>query len=494
MSKWLNQLFEKKSKAKAADGNSEEQTNALLKGLITNRDATLKAASDQAPTDSAITMRARKEAEEEATRIIDHAKQGADEIRKRVTDTLLTVIDRAVTDAEQVSASIKTKAKAEAEAEAAKIIEDARKKAAGTKQTADGASQKEPEEILAALGIDELPGAETKQKLQLYLLKAREQIERDVREEYKQAQLRLLRSIVNEEPASPAQTEEAPATASASSAVKPTVKEENIGQAKIEAGLANSIDAKKKAEEEKQAEEAGKQAAQEVTLNAKVNDGRKTEAKQTGQLGNLSSKLSNLLNMKIGTKAEKTEEITETVKPAAETQLPIELKAMPAAEGASEDKIESPVPTETKAPQTEPARPVAKEPPQQQRPAGKKADEAESNFALQGLDTEAVYSGEIELAISVPVDPAAVTRLYNYLQSTPDMKIIYTRGSWERGTVITVALDKPMPFIGMISKIPGLQMGPGLPQKDNVIKGSSSSLLGAKRKDVTKIDLRLKTE
>jgi len=101
MSKWLNQLFEKKSKAKAADGNSEEQTNALLKGLITKRDATLKAASDQAPTDSAITMRARKEAEEEATRIIDHAKQGADEIRKRVTDTLLTVIDRAVTDAEQ---------------------------------------------------------------------------------------------------------------------------------------------------------------------------------------------------------------------------------------------------------------------------------------------------------------------------------------------------------------------------------------------------------
>ncbi|MBM2825918.1 MAG: hypothetical protein HW402_1582, partial [Dehalococcoidales bacterium] len=110
----------------------------------------------------------------------------------------------------------------------------------------------------------------------------------------------------------------------------------------------------------------------------------------------------------------------------------------------------------------------------------------------QKLDGEAIYDGEIELAITVPVDPAAVSKLYTYLQSTPDMKILYTRGSWDRGTTITVALDKPLPFIGMISKISGLAIAPGLPQKENLVKGTSSSLLGAKRKELTRIYLILK--
>jgi len=39
-----------------------------------------------------------------------------------------------------------------------------------------------------------------------------------------------------------------------------------------------------------------------------------------------------------------------------------------------------------------------------------------------------------------------------------------------------------------------LTIAPGLPQKENLVKGTSGSLLGAKRKEVAKIDLILKAE
>ncbi|MEE8419086.1 MAG: hypothetical protein V3S02_03130, partial [Dehalococcoidales bacterium] len=101
----------------------------------------------------------------------------------------------------------------------------------------------------------------------------------------------------------------------------------------------------------------------------------------------------------------------------------------------------------------------------------------------------AIFGGEVELAISVPVDPVAVSKLYNQLQSTPDMKILYTRGSWDRGTTITVSLEKPLPLIGIIFGISGIKVTPAHQDKGNAIK--SGSLLGASRQGVTRIDLSI---
>ncbi|MEK7354017.1 MAG: hypothetical protein AABZ77_05885, partial [Chloroflexota bacterium] len=109
----------------------------------------------------------------------------------------------------------------------------------------------------------------------------------------------------------------------------------------------------------------------------------------------------------------------------------------------------------------------------------------------QDLNPEANYDGEIELAIAVPVDPAAVSKLYNYLRATPDMKVLYTEGSADRGTTITIALDKPLPLISLMSKMPGFEITPGLPQKENLRKGTSGSP-GANRKGLTRIELTLK--
>jgi len=65
-----------------------------------------------------------------------------------------------------------------------------------------------------------------------------------------------------------------------------------------------------------------------------------------------------------------------------------------------------------------------------------------------------------------------VSKLYNYLQTTPEIKLVQASGSWERGTTITVVLDKPIPLISAISsKIPEAEAKPERPERDGFVKG-----------------------
>jgi len=104
-------------------------------------------------------------------------------------------------------------------------------------------------------------------------------------------------------------------------------------------------------------------------------------------------------------------------------------------------------------------------------------------------DSKTLYTGEVELAISVPVDLKMVSKLYSYLQTIPDIKILHTSGTWDRGTTITVVLDKPMPLISVISKIGGVEAIPELPEKDSAGKEKFSSLLGKKKGGAKRIRL-----
>jgi len=65
-----------------------------------------------------------------------------------------------------------------------------------------------------------------------------------------------------------------------------------------------------------------------------------------------------------------------------------------------------------------------------------------------------------------------VAKLYNYLQTTPEIKLVQTSGTWERGSTITVVLDKPIPLISVISsKIPEAEAVAERPERDGFIKG-----------------------
>jgi len=108
-------------------------------------------------------------------------------------------------------------------------------------------------------------------------------------------------------------------------------------------------------------------------------------------------------------------------------------------------------------------------------------------------DSKALYSGEVELVIPMPVELKLVSKLYNYLQTIPELKILHTRGSWDQGTNITVVLEKPMPLISFISKTPGVEVTPGQLEKDDVTIGKSSLLLrGGEKKVRGRIKLVLK--
>ncbi len=158
-----------------------------------------------------------------------------------------------------------------------------------------------------------------------------------------------------------------------------------------------------------------------------------------------------------------------------------------------EKKVEMPVQPEKELTVSEPplarTKKVSERHPREERPD--KKEEAVS--APQQLDTGTLYEGEVELAIAVPVDPAAVSRLYNGLQGTSEIKVRYTRGSWERGTIITLALDRPVPLIDIISKIPGIAIAPAVTQKgNNGVKIASDSLLTGRKKTAKRIDLIIK--
>jgi len=114
----------------------------------------------------------------------------------------------------------------------------------------------------------------------------------------------------------------------------------------------------------------------------------------------------------------------------------------------------------------------------------KEPEAGETKRSLPKQEGHSLYTGEVELNVGVPVDPNLVSKLYNYLQTTPEIKFVRTSGSWNRGTMITVVLDKPIPLINVLtSKIPEAEVTPEQPGKDGFVKD---------RKGVRSIILTLK--
>lgn len=87
-------------------------------------------------------------------------------------------------------------------------------------------------------------------------------------------------------------------------------------------------------------------------------------------------------------------------------------------------------------------------------------------------ESHSLYTGEVELTVDKPVDPKIVSKIYDYLQTTPEIKFVRTTGSWDRGTTITVALDKPIPLISVISdKVPEAKVMPERLERDGYVRG-----------------------
>ena len=153
---------------------------------------------------------------------------------------------------------------------------------------------------------------------------------------------------------------------------------------------------------------------------------------------------------------------------AGEEVIEIEEPAQLQGEVAEEKAEEATQPQE----ETAASEPVAltAEPSLEESVAAERPGEKEAEPELVEQDIKAPYIGDVELAIVKPVNPKVVSKLYNYLQVTPEIKFVHTSGSWDRGTSITITLDKPIPLINTLSsKIPEARVTPERPQKKSVV-------------------------
>ena len=352
-----------------------------------------------------------------------------------------SLLKTAVTDAEQIATSIKMKAQTEAEVEAERIISQAKQEAQEIKKRTEIATQKEAEAILSVTNKKiELTQVEAKQKALLFLLRAKEEIEEEISEEYKRVYSRLFSSL----------------------------------QDLMSEGHNIEMELK------------GKRAALWESKSFELQEhvaALLSTSEATAAPPETPTPIETQIEADIASK-EKTEEPIQLQEEATEEVIeqPIQLQEEP-----PKEKIEQPTQLQEEVTVSAPVEAAMEEHLPKERLV---REETES--ALLKQDSHALYADEVELAIAVPVELVTVSKLYNHLQTIPELRILRTTGSWNRGTTITVVLDKPIPLLSIISKIPGVEVTAELLDEDSLEKVTSSSPLGAKRKGVKRIKLTLK--
>jgi len=441
-------------------------------------------------------------------------------------DVIRALMERAILDAQ----NIVTKIKAEAENEAVKIIDAAKLRADEIKKKEAISVEKEAEEIISLISKNNKSSdAEARQRLQQLLLQIKSEIESEVRKEYREAHSRLLFSLLGssdgavkeinmpavsgfETKQETVQIDKTRDEVYISEKVKEEGKNEEIKNVKAEekkakeevkkaekeTKLAEKEQAKREAEERKKAAKESKRKNEGMTLFARIGAFK----------DNLNDKLSQPIGGKqkspvpVPVQAHKDEPV-EPVKENAEKHGDAEVRVSDEKPDlASVDKSKEIM--DLIYPET------AMEPTQQVENKVEAEDikEIEGKAIVQPVKTEEenlepaeelvkgnegiLYTGNVEISVEVPVNLVAVSKLYNYLQTTPDVKVMYTKGSWDKATIIMVSVDKPLPLIDMISRIPGITVTAKTSRKEAEIKGVSSSLIGTRKDEIKKVSLILK--
>lgn len=400
------------------------------------------------------------------------------------SDSMRALLKSAIADAEQIAASIKMRAQAEGEAEAARIVAQAEMEGKQIRGRAEIEAQREAENILSAANkTARITEMEAKQKALQFLVGITGQVEKEVKAEYERAYSRLsaaLQNLISEGQSidselksrtarllegkelsiegyeatllstSPVPVPKVEAVPPAGVELKPeaAVREEVVEPATVQEELVKEEAGRVEAEVmEARVEEAA--AVSEKAREERVEEPVKLESER------LPEKVAELLSRE---EEPKEEGVKEAVQAQAEAAPEEAVVAGPAAERHREEKA------------------VTEEP----RPEW-------SAEAREGM-----YRGEIELAVSAPVELKLITNLYNYLQTVPELRILYTRGSWDQGTTITVVLEKPMPLISILSQAPGFEVIPEVRGKEGPSPALPSTLQRGPERRVPRMNLALK--
>ena len=402
---------------------------------------------------------------------------------------LRSLLETAVTDAEQIAASIKMKAQTEAEAQATTIISQAEQEAEEVKRRAERAAQRAVEDILAVAKSEaEITEVEAKQKALLFLLRAREDIEKEIGDEYKRVHSRLFSSLQNL--LSEAQNIEAELKHKRLQ----LWENKTLELKKYEAGLLDT---------HQEAASSETVTPTEIEVGSELVSQREVEEPAQLREAPLPEKVEEPVQLREKTLEQKVEEPVRLREETLEQKVeePAQLREASLSEKVEEPtqlqeeplvaKVEEPIQPQPEAVISEPVVEAAGELLERRLP-GEKTARKEDEPARLELDSEASFIGEVEVEIATPVDPKMVYKLYDHLQTIPELKILHTRGSWDQGTVIAIVLEKPVPLVSLLSAMAGVGVTQSLPQKDSLVEGISSSLLGTKRKGTKRIRLTLK--
>ena len=305
-------------------------------------------------------------------------------------------------DTERIAAGIKAKARSEAaaeaaltrseaEAEAARIVAQARLQVHEIEVKAEITAREEAQSIIStakreAAGIE----IESRERAFQFLVQTSQEIEREVGEAYRLALSRLSTSMLGLSD----ESQQIDAELKSKMAKLVTIKTLELQEAKTALLGTSEVSVKNT-----------------ITTGAAASPKKITEKKARKSLS---------LGVKIPWRRGK---------PPVKSEEP--------AEPVPQSPAPSPQPPT-------PTVPVAKDEPRESHSAKQKEAVVQEAPALLEADSQELYTGEVELVVLPPVDLKLVSRLYNYLQTVTDLKVLYTRGSWGHGTPIAVVLEKPV--------------------------------------------------
>ena len=392
-------------------------------------------------------------------------------------DSLRSLLKTAIADAEQIADSIKMRAQAEAEAEATRIIAQAKLEVDEIKGRAAIVAQREAEKILSEANRKaEITEIEAKQKALQFLIRASGEIEKEIKEEYQGTYSRLsssLQDLMNEGQKIEIELKNRVANLLQSQGLELKGVETMLlstAEATVPPGEASAP-----AETELKPDVSGMEKPQEPEMEV-----LKDVAKKAG----VEPKKARSILRKLVARGEDQKKARWQFKPNEINSVVSKIKGAKTEKAeALEEKVAEPVKLEAEAVEEKVAEPVQLE---------AKAVEEKRETVLGDLDRQGLYTGEVELLIVPPVELKLVSRLYNYLQTVPELRILYTRGSWDQGTTIIVVLENPLPLINIILATPDVKVTPELLDKEGAAAGKSSSLLRGGGQKVQKIMLTLK--
>lgn len=396
------------------------------------------------------------------------AKQREQEVRKETSDPFPTLLSkRILAEAERDATALRLKAKNEAAAEASQIVANAKvesqKILASTKKDAVANAEQEAQNILDTAGQKaHLAETHALQMAHLFLIRAREEIQAMITSETKEVYNRLLTSVqdvlttaqsvesdwttkrIAPRWGQPAELKEYQATLLDSLMVG-GLNLEAISQVSTDEASPLSLESTDTVVEPETDQPEGDDATDEVSAPSTT-----AEVEQETQPVDQAED-------EEATPSEVSQPVTEAAsvaEAADEDQKTIEAKPT---ENAAPDT------TETTSPKMEET--GESEVTDQEKGAADEEklettiDESGNEVTLEG--GERVYTGEVELVLTPPISAVRVTGLYSHLQSIDELKVVRTSGSWDKGTVVTVALERPLALIKALSAIPDIEVVPG---------------------------------